>query len=740
MVELIIDEEKERKDILKEYRQLVKMTTPRMKPGDNKRLRRAFEVAVEAHKHQRRKSGEPYIFHPLAVAKIVASEIGLGTTSVMCALLHDTVEDTEITFEDIKREFGDEIVTIIDGLTKISKISSQTESIQAENYRKILLTLSDDIRVILIKIADRLHNMRTLDTVPRKNQLKISSETIYLYAPLAHRLGLYSIKGELEDLSMKFTETEKYKEIARQLNDTKKERSRFINEFIKPIQEDLDKAGLHASVFGRPKSIFSIWNKMKKKGITFDDVYDKFAIRVILDSEPEKEKEDCWRAYSIITDQYKPSPNRLRDWLSHPKANGYESLHTTVMGTKGKWVEVQIRSKRMDEVAEKGLAAHYKYKENKFKNHTSAEDAIESWLVQVREYLKHPETNPVDFINDFKLQLYTKEIYTFSPKGDLKILPVGATALDFAYNIHTAVGDSCIGAKVNNKLVSISHVLQSGDQVEIITSKKQKPSEAWLNIATTSRAQAKIKNSLREEKKAIAEVGKEALERKLKSLKVNVNNENIQVLVTYFKVPSYMDLCYGIANQQIDVNKIKLLNIVNHQLEIPKVEKKVVEVEFDIHKEKIDKNAELIIFGESSNNFPYEFAKCCAPIPGDDVVGFISINGVIKIHRTNCNNVINLMSKYGYRIVKTRWTSSKSPAFLTGIAINGIDDIGVINKITHIISADMKVNMQSMSLESNNGIFEGTFKVYVKDHDQLDKLLAKLSDLNGIQSVKRIEE
>lgn len=742
MVELIIDEEKERKDILKEYRQLVKMASPRMKPGDNKRLRRAFEVAVEAHKHQRRKSGEPYIFHPLAVAKIVASEIGLGTTSIMCALLHDTVEDTEVTFDDLKREFGDEIVKIIDGLTKIGKISSQTESIQAENYRKILLTLSDDIRVILIKIADRLHNMRTLDTVPRKNQLKISSETIYLYAPLAHRLGLYTIKGELEDLSMKYTETDKYKEIARLLNDTKKERNRFINEFVKPIQEELDKAGLNASVFGRPKSIFSIWNKMKKKGITFDDVYDKFAIRVILDSAPDKEKEDCWRAYSIITDQYKPSPNRLRDWLSHPKANGYESLHTTVMGSKGKWVEVQIRSKRMDEIAEKGLAAHYKYKENKFKNQTSVEDAIESWLIQVREYLKHPETNPVDFINDFKLQLYTKEIYTFSPKGELKILPVGATALDFAYNIHTAVGDSCIGAKVNNKLVAISHVLQSGDQVEIITSKKQKPSEGWLNIATTSRAQAKIKNSLREEKKITAEDGKATLERKLKSLKVPLNSENMQVLVNYFKVPSSLDLCYNIATQQIDLGKIKNLNIVGHQLEIPKVEKKHVEPEdYPIERNnKIDKNAELIIFGESSSQFPYEFAKCCTPIPGDDVVGFISINGVIKIHRTNCNNVINLMSKYGYRIVKTRWTSSKSPAFLTGIAINGIDDIGVVNKITHIISAEMKVNMQSMSLESNNGIFEGTFKVYVKDHGQLQKLLDKLKTLNGISSVSRIED
>ncbi|MCO5230474.1 MAG: bifunctional (p)ppGpp synthetase/guanosine-3',5'-bis(diphosphate) 3'-pyrophosphohydrolase [Chitinophagales bacterium] len=740
MVDLVIDEEKERALIIKEYRQLVKMVKPRMKSGDDKRLRRAFEVAVDAHKEQRRKSGEPYILHPIAVAKIVASEIGLGTTSVMCALLHDTVEDTEITLDDIKREFGEEVCKIIDGLTKIGKISSQTESIQAENYRKILLTLSDDIRVILIKIADRLHNMRTLETVSRKNQLKISSETIYLYAPLAHRLGLYSIKSEFEDLSMKYTESDKYKEIAKQLHETKKERNRFINDFIKPIQEDLLKAGLNAEVVGRPKSIFSIWNKIKKKGVTFDDVYDKFAIRIIIDSEPEKEKEECWRAYSIVTDQYQPSPNRLRDWLSHPKANGYESLHTTVMGSKGKWVEVQIRSKRMDEIAEKGLAAHYRYKENKGKNQNTAEDAIESWLMQVREYLKNSEANPLEFMDDFKLQLYTKEIYVFSPKGELKVLPVGATALDFAYMIHSAVGDTCIGAKVNNKLEPISYVLQSGDQVEIITSKKQKPSEAWLNIATTSRAQAKIKNSLREEKKTIAEVGKEILERKLKSLKVVMNNENMQVLVNFYKMPSIMDLNYGIAQHQIDLTKLKNLNIVGNSIEIPKVERKVVEEEYTPTKNKIDKNAELIIFGESSNQFPYEFAKCCNPISGDDVVGFISINGVIKIHRTSCKNVINLMSKYGYRIVKTVWTKSKSSSFLTGIFINGIDDLGVINKITRIISEDLKVNMQSMSIESNNGIFEGKFKVFMKNQEELDLLLNKLKGLSGIQSVSRIED
>jgi GTP pyrophosphokinase len=712
-----------------------------MKPGDDKRLRRAFEIAVDAHRSQRRKSGEPYIFHPLAVAKIVASEIGLGVTSIICSLLHDTVEDTEVTLNDIKKEFGDEVVTIIDGLTKISKISSQTESIQAENYRKILLTLSDDIRVILIKIADRLHNMRTLDDVPRKNQLKISSETIYLYAPLAHRLGLYSIKGELEDLAMKYTETEKYKEIAGLLNDTKKERSRFINEFIRPLQEELSKAHLKAEVFGRPKSISSIWVKMKKKGISFDDVYDKFAIRVILDSKPDKEKEDCWRAYSIITDQYKPSPNRLRDWISHPKANGYESLHTTVMGPKGKWVEVQIRSKRMDEIAEKGLAAHYKYKENKFKDSSTAEDAIESWLVQVREYLKNPEVNPVDFINDFKLQLYTKEIYTFTPKGSLMILPVGATALDFAYSVHTDVGNTCIGAKVNNKLVSLEHVLQSGDQVEIITSRKQKPSENWLNIVTTSRAKTKIKSSLREEKKKAAEEGKEILERKLRQMKLTLNHENIQTLINFFRLPSVLDLYYSIAKELVDINRLKELHVSGSYLEIPKAEKKAVseDEEYSGRVSSPDKNTELVIFGESSEQFPYEFAKCCAPIPGDDVVGFISINGIIKIHRTNCNNIINLMSKYGYRIVKTKWTSSKSPAFLTGIFINGIDDIGVINKITNIISGEMKVNMQSMAIESNNGIFEGTFKVFVKDQNQLSKLLDRLNKLEGILSANRIE-
>ncbi|MCO5248699.1 MAG: bifunctional (p)ppGpp synthetase/guanosine-3',5'-bis(diphosphate) 3'-pyrophosphohydrolase [Chitinophagales bacterium] len=742
MQELEIDKEQELKEIQRSYKQLVKIMSPRMKPGDEKRLERAFEVAAEAHKDQRRKSGIAYIFHPLEVAKIVAGEIGLGTTSVMCALLHDTVEDTELTFDDIRREFGDEVVKIIDGLTKISQISSRTESIQAENYRKILLTLSDDIRVILIKLADRLHNMRTLDTMSRKNQLKISSETIYLYAPLAHRLGLYSIKSEMEDLSMKYTEREKYKEIAGLLNTTKRGRNKFISEFIKPIQEDLEKVGLKANVFGRPKSIFSIWNKMKKKEVSFEDVYDKFAIRVIIDSPVEREKEDCWRAYSIITDQYRPSPNRLRDWLSHPKANGYESLHTTVMGSKGKWVEVQIRSKRMDEIAEKGLAAHYKYKEGASnENKNKADEIIENWLMQVREYLKSPETNPLDFIEDFKLQLYTKEIYTFTPKGELKVLPVGATALDFAYHIHTGVGDTCIGAKVNNKLVSISHVLQNGDQVEIITSKKQKPSESWLSIVTTSRAQSKIKNSLKEEKKLVAENGKEILERKLKGLKVPLTHENLQVLINYFNSQSALDLYYNFAVHKLNPQRLKELSINGQKLEIPKHDKQPIEIdEFTVFKKtKLDKNAELVIFGESSNQFPFEFAKCCNPIPGDDVVGFISINGVVKIHRTNCKNVINLMSKYGYRIIKASWTPNEASDFLMEIGINGIDELGVLNKITHIISDEMEVNMQSMSVESNNGIYEGKLKIYVKNQQQLQSLIDRLKAIEGVTGVSRIE-
>lgn len=735
--------EEERRAIIKDYRQLIRIIKPRLQPGDMERVRRAFEIAVDAHKNMRRKSGEPYIHHPLAVARIVADEIGLGITSVICALLHDTVEDTEVTLEDVRKEFGESTARIIEGLTKIGKISSNTESIQAENYRKILLTLSDDIRVILVKIADRLHNMRTMDNMSRKNQLKISSETLYLYAPLAHRMGLYNIKGELEDLSMKYTEMDTYKSIARKLEQTKKERSRFINDFCKPLSEEIERSGLKGKVFGRPKSIFSIWTKMKKKGVEFEDIYDKFAIRIILESTPEREKEDCWRAYSIVTDLYKPNPSRLRDWISHPKANGYESLHTTVMGPKGRWVEVQIRSERMDEVAERGLAAHWKYKENKIPTQKlTADEAIESWLVQVREFLRNPDVNPIEFINDFKLQLFAREIYVFTPKGDTKILPVNATALDFAYTVHTDVGDHCIGAKVNGKLVSISHPLSNGDQVEIIASKKQKPTEDWLNFVVTSRAKSKIKTALKEEKKKLGEDGRDILERKLRQLKASFNAENIQLLTGFYKMPTTLDMYYNIAIEKLDLNQLKSLTVNGGYLELPKTRKKPapkVEEEY-LPEQHINKNAELIIFGESSDRIPYEFAKCCNPIPGDDVLGFVSVQGVIKIHRTNCVNAQDLMSKYGYRIVKTRWTSGKSPAFLTGIELNGLDDLGLINKMTNIISSELKINMQSMSIESKDGIFEGTIKVYVNSQEQLNELLIKLKSLDGIISVNRLEQ
>ena len=731
----------EKVHILRDYRAVLKAIKPRMREGDDKRIRLAFELAFEAHKDMRRKSGEPYIHHPLAVAKIVAEEVGLGVTSVICALLHDVVEDSEITLEEIKKDFGEEVSTIVDGLTKISKLSSGSDSIQSENYRKILLTLSDDIRVILIKIADRLHNMRTLDDVPRKNQLKISSETLFLYAPLAHRLGLYAIKGEFEDLSMKYTEAEKYKEIATALNSKKRERAKFINDFCSPLLVEIKKSGLNARVSGRPKTIFSIWNKMKKKEIEFEDVYDKFAIRIIIDSPIDKEKEDCWRAYSIITDLYHPSPNRLRDWISHPKANGYESLHTTVMGPKGKWVEVQIRTERMDIIAERGLAAHWKYKENK--GSKTVDDAVENWLSTVREILKNPEANPIEFINDFKLQLYAQEIYTFTPGGDLKILPKNSTALDFAYSIHTGLGDHCIGAKVNNKLVPISHTLKNGDQIEIISSKKQKPNEDWLNFVITSRAKSKIKYALKEVKKEIGEEGKAILDRKLRQLKANFNGENVQLLANYYKKNSILDLYYDIANDKVELSKLKGLKIIGGNFEMPKPEKKdlIIHKEFkpSLSPEEISKNTELVIFGES-NMIPYEFAKCCAPIPGDDVVGFLSINGMVKIHRTSCPNMLNLMSKYGYRIVKTRWTNPRKPEFLTGILINGLDDIGLMNNITQIISGELKLNMKSLSIESKDGIVEGTIYIYIQDQDQLNELINKLKQLQGIISVNRIEK
>ncbi|MBD0298199.1 MAG: bifunctional (p)ppGpp synthetase/guanosine-3',5'-bis(diphosphate) 3'-pyrophosphohydrolase [Flavisolibacter sp.] len=727
-----LNEEQEKKLILREYRALLRALKSRIKPGDRRLIRLAFEMAAEAHKTMRRKSGEPYILHPLAVARICVEEIGLGVRSTICSLLHDTVEDTDISLEDVQREFGNEIARIVDGLTKISTVVDVNASQQAENFRKILLTLTDDPRVILIKLADRLHNMRTLDSMKGEKQLKISSETVYVYAPLAHRMGLYNIKTELEDLAMKYLEPEAYKEIARKLAETKRERTRFINEFIKPLQEALTAADFDFEIYGRPKSIHSIWNKMKKKGVAFEEVYDLFAIRVILNSPPEKEKEDCWKVYSMITDEYTPLPERLRDWLSNPKSNGYEALHTTVMGPQGRWVEVQIRSKRMNEIAEKGLAAHYKYKEG-----GGDDSRFEDWFHQIREVLASQDTDSVDFLQDFKRSFLAEEIYIYTPKGDVKMLPVSATALDFAFAVHSEVGVRCIGAKVNHKLVPISHKLRSGDQVEIITSSKQKPSEDWLGFVVTAKARTKIKDALKEEKRKVAEEGKYALQRKLESIGAAFNSQNIEELVTFYKLASPLELYYKIAVKNIDLKELKELKVVGDKLEIPRPEKLPPKPDHLPYIPK--KDTELIIFGESSDKIVYNLANCCKPIPGDDVFGFVTTGKGLTIHRTNCPNAAKLMANYAHRIVKTKWAKNKEISFLTGLKIIGLDDVGVVSKITHLISAEMKININAITIEANEGLFEGNIKLYVKDKEELDKLVQGLLQLKGIQKVERYE-
>lgn len=729
-----LTEEQEKKLIIREYRSLLRSLKTKLKKGDKELVRQAFELAAEAHKTMRRKSGEPYILHPLAVAKICIEEIGLGVRSTICSLMHDTVEDTDVTLEEIEKEFGSEIARIVDGLTKISNVIDVNASMQAENFKKILLTLTDDPRVILIKLADRLHNMRTMESMKREKQLKISSETVYVYAPLAHRMGLYNIKTEMEDLSMKYMEQDTYKEIARKLADTKRERSRYINEFIRPVKEKLEKAELDFEIHGRPKSIHSIWNKMKKKGVAFEEVYDLFAIRVILKSPPEKEKEDCWKVYSMITDEYTPSPERLRDWLSNPKANGYEALHTTVMGPQGKWVEVQIRTRRMNEIAEKGLAAHYKYKEG-----TGDESRFDKWFQQIREVLSTQETDGVDFLQDFKTSFLAEEIYVYTPKGDVKMLPIGSSALDFAFSIHSVIGSKCIGAKLNHKLVPLSYKLRSGDQMEIITSNKQKPSEDWLAMVVTAKAKNKIKDSLKEEKRRIAEEGKYTLQRRLENMGAAFSQFNIEELTAFYKLNSPLDLFYRIATKALDLSELKEFKLLGDKLEPPKPVKTVeLKTETTSHIPS-KKEAELIIFGESSDKIVYTLAKCCTPIPGDDVFGFVTTGEGLKIHRTSCPNAARLMANYGHRIVKTKWAKNKEISFLTGVKIVGLDDVGVINKITNLISGELRININALTVEAKDGLFEGNIKVYVHDKEELDELVSRLLQLSGIHTVERYE-
>ncbi len=731
-----LTEEQEKSLILREYRALLRSLKAKLKPGDRKLIRSAFEIAAEAHKSMRRKSGEPYILHPLAVARICVEEIGLGVRSTICSLLHDTVEDTDVTLEDVEREFGSEIARIVDGLTKISNVIDVNASQQAENFKKILLTLTDDPRVILIKLADRLHNMRTLDSMKREKQLKISSETVYIYAPLAHRMGLYNIKTEMEDLAMKYMEPETYKDIAKKLSETKRERTRYINEFIKPLKDKLEKTGFNFEMYGRPKSIHSIWNKMRKKAVDFEEVYDLFAIRVILDSPPEKEKEECWKVYSLITDEYTPSPERLRDWLSNPKSNGYEALHTTVMGPQGKWVEVQIRTKRMNEIAEKGLAAHWKYKEG-----NADESRFDKWFQQIREVISSQETDSIDFLQDFKTSFLAEEIYVYTPKGDVKMLPIGSTALDFAFAIHSAIGSKCIGAKVNHKLVPISHKLRSGDQVEIITSNKQKPSEDWLGFVVTAKARTKIKDALKEEKRKIADEGKYTVQRKIEAMGAAYSQGNIDELVSFYKLSSALDLYYQIAVKNIDLKELKDFKVLGDRLEPPKPVKVPAEIKLDglTHSTLSKKDAELIIFGESSDKIVYNLANCCKPIPGDDVFGFVTTGKGLTIHRTNCPNAAKLLANYGHRVVKTKWAKNKEISFLTGLKIIGMDDVGVIHKITNLISGELKINIAALTVEAKEGLFQGNIKLYVHDKEELEVLVQKLKELSGIESVERYD-
>ena len=725
-----IDPVKEDKEILNKYRNLLRACSDKTDKEDKKNIRKAFNFAVDAHKEMRRKSGEPYIYHPIAVAHITAKEIGLGATSIICALLHDVVEDTNYEIEDIKRIFGSKVSKIIEGLTKISDVFDQDISLQAENFRKMLLTLSDDVRVILIKLADRLHNMRTLDSMPIHKKLKISSETLYLYAPLAHRLGLYPIKTELEDLGLKHTAPDEYKDISQKLKETKEDRNKYIRKFIRPIRSVLKEKEFSFEIKGRPKSIYSIRKKMIKQRIDYENVFDKFAIRIIIDTPREREKSDCWRIYSFVTDFYKPNPDRLRDWISTSKSNGYESLHTTVMGPDGKWVEVQIRTKRMDDIAEKGYAAHWKYKD-----HNSKESSLDNWINQIRELLENPEANAIDFIDDFKLNLFTSEIFIFTPNGDLKTLPKQATALDFAFEIHSDVGAQCLGAKVNGKLVPLSHKLTSGDQVEIITSNKQKPKKDWLRFVVTARAKSKIKSSLKEEKKEIAKIGKEIAERKLRHLKVKIDRKTETELIKFFNVQTSLDLYYNFGIGAIVNSQIKEFVKAKNAGWYESIKQRIYRKSKNIYSSK-EKN-KIIVFGEEDEILQYKLANCCSPIDGDSIFGFTTVEDGIKIHKEDCPNSIQLRSKYAYRILKAKWVNKEQIDFIASLNVKGIDRLGLINSVTKIISSQMNVNMRAININSKDGVFEGEITLFVRNVSVLNSLTEKLQNVDGVTKINR---
>ena len=730
--------EAENKAIAQEYKELLRISYQTLTDEDKKIIRKAFDVAVDAHKDQRRKSGEAYIFHPIAVAKIVARDIGLGATSIAAALMHDVVEDTDITVQDIEKMFNPKIAQLVEGLTKIAKVKTDQEiSVQAENFRKMLLTLNDDVRVILIKIADRLHNMQTMESMADYKQAKIASETLYIYAPLAHRLGLYNIKTQLEDLGLKYTEPEIFNDIVSKIKETKEEQDAYIKTISDVLSKSLKEEGIEFTIKGRPKSIYSIRRKMKAQGVTFDEVYDKFALRIIYKAEQHDEKFLAWKIYSLVTDHYRPSPSRLRDWISSPKSTGYEALHITVMGPKGRWVEIQVRSERMDEIAEKGYAAHYKYK-----NGATEEHGLEIWLNQLKEALENASANAVDFVEDFKLNLYSKEIYVFTPKGEIKSLPKGATSLDFAFGIHSEIGVKTRGTRVNGKLVPLNHVLNSGDQVEIITSANQKPTSQWLDYVTTSRAKNKIKNVLNENTKKIAEEGKEIISRKLRHLKIILNENTTNELVNYFKLQTSLDLFYragigAIENQQLkDFAAQKSNTLVNF---FKKTIKRSPSTQPDqIYKNEISKKFDMLVFGAEQDKLDYKLSTCCNPIPGDDVFGFVSINDGIKVHRKDCPNAISMQSNYAYRIIQAKWIDSSQEEFKAVLKIKGMDILGLTNNLTKIISSQMNVNIQSISLSSEAGIFNGQVTVVVQNNTILKKLIDNIKKVDGIDKVTRV--
>lgn len=731
----------EEKEIKEEFEKLL-FSCPRcQKQADRDLITKAFNLANEAHKGVRRKSGEPYILHPIAVAQIVSTEIGLGTKAIACALLHDVVEDTDYTIEDIERLFGKKIASIIDGLTKITDVFDANSTIQAENFRKILLTLADDIRVILIKLADRLHNMRTLESMPPTKQKKIASETIYLYAPLAHRLGLYAIKTELEDLSLKFRYPKAYEEIRQKIALNEKRRVQLINHFSLPIISKLEENNIDFEISGRPKSIYSIWKKMQTKNVSFNEIYDLLAIRIVFNPYPHiPEKTQCWHIYSLITDIYKPKPDRLRDWVSTPKANGYEALHCTVMGPSGRWVEVQIRSQRMDDIAERGFAAHWKYKEMDTANQ---ENELDKWIRRVREMLENPQENALEFLDEFKLNLFTSEIIVFTPKGETRTLPKGATALDFAYEIHTEVGNKAIGAKVNHKLVPLSYPISSGDQVEIITASSQKPTLDLLNIATTAKAKAAIRNALKYETKDRIEKGKLLLEQKLHELGIQPSSRVFKKILPAYNVYSKDELYSKIGSGLITLNNLKKILRKNAQskwvkywkIQLGKKGKAQSEEEKPL---QIDpKKPFLLNENDDPDNPSYLVANCCNPIPGDEVIGYINPDEMVIIHKVTCAEAVRLMAQHGDRIVSAKWTSHKVLSFLARIEVKGIDRIGIIHEITKVITEELLVNIRMFHIESHDGIFEGYIDLYVHDVTHLNNLIGNIIKIKGMDSVKR---